>query len=100
MNCKKLLMFSASFCVPCKTAKPHIDKYVDAYDLDFDYYLVDRSTEEGDKLSDMYGIKVVPTFIFLNENGEVIDRYEGWTANSPDSRFQLPQMSTNNQDTT
>jgi len=66
----KLLVFSASWCGPCKTMKPALDE------LDQDRlvrYDIDEAGEETVK----YQVRAVPTLIVINENGEEVSRLIG-----------------------
>ena len=66
----KLLVFSASWCGPCKTMKPALDQ------LDQDRlvrYDIDEAGEETVK----YQVRAVPTLIVINENGEEVSRLIG-----------------------
>ena len=66
----KLLVFSASWCAPCKALKPTIDKLdqsrIVRYDID------EHVSERHD-----YGVRSVPTIILVNEHGEELDRLVG-----------------------
>ena len=66
----KLLVFSASWCGPCKTMKPALDQ------MDQDRlvrYDIDEAGEETVK----YQVRAVPTLIVINENGEEVSRLIG-----------------------
>lgn len=66
----KLLVFSASWCGPCKAMKPALDE------LDQDRlvrYDIDTAIEERAK----YEVRAVPTLILVNENEEELQRLVG-----------------------
>lgn len=64
---KTLLMFSGSFCAPCKKAKVVVDQIVDRVHCDFKYYVTDKM--DCDDLVSQYGVQYLPTFIVI-DNGE------------------------------
>lgn len=66
----KLLIFSASWCAPCKAMKPMLDE------LDQDRlvrYDIDEATNERAQ----YDVRAVPTLILVNEAGEELERLIG-----------------------
>lgn len=64
-NQKKIIIFSASWCVPCRMFKPVLDKI--STDLDIPCYTINIDEEES--LAQELNIRSVPTtFIY---NGEV-----------------------------
>ncbi len=66
----KLLVFSASWCGPCKTMKPALDQ------LDQDR-LVRYDIDEAEEETVKYQVRAVPTIIVINENGEEVSRLIG-----------------------
>ncbi len=66
----KLLVFSASWCGPCKTMKPALDQ------LDQDR-LVRYDIDEAEEETVKYQVRAVPTIIVINENGEEVSRVIG-----------------------
>ena len=66
----KLLVFTASWCAPCKALKPTLAQ------LDQDrlvYYDIDTALEERAK----HSIGAVPTLILVDESGTEISRHVG-----------------------
>jgi len=70
---KKVVMFSASWCGPCRQAKPVFNEISKEFE-DVNFSVVD--IDENHKLATDYNISGVPTFIILNEDTE-IDRVVG-----------------------
>lgn len=66
----KLLVFSASWCGPCKTLKPVLDQLdqesLVRYDIDAD---MEKGTE--------YNIRAVPTLVLVDQDGVEIERVSG-----------------------
>lgn len=70
---KKVLMFSASWCGPCKAAKPVFMQLKESTQA-VDFQVID--VDENQKLATDYNISGVPTFVVL-ENGVEVQRLVG-----------------------
>jgi len=69
----KVLMFSASWCQPCKQVKPILEELVREYGLSYEE--IDVDGEKGPSAA-KYGVMSVPCIIFLD--GEtVVDMVHG-----------------------
>jgi thioredoxin 1 len=68
----KLLLFTASWCQPCKVVKPIVQELAEEYGLPYTEIDVDKDS----MLPRTYGVMGVPTLIFLRGN-EVVDRISG-----------------------
>jgi thioredoxin 1 len=68
----KLLLFTASWCQPCKAVKPIVQELAEEYRLPYEEIDVDRDST----LPRLYGVMGVPTLVFLHGN-EVVDRISG-----------------------
>ena len=69
-----VLDFSAPWCGPCKQLAPIIDELSNEYAGRIAVGKCD--IEEADDLTAEYGIRNVPTVIFI-KNGQVVDKFVG-----------------------
>lgn len=67
-NKPTILDFSAVWCGPCKQMLPIVKELSNEYDGQVDIYKVD--IEEEEDLTTKFGIRSVPTFLFINKNGQ------------------------------
>ena len=69
-----VLDFSATWCGPCKKIAPIIEELAEAYAGRVVVGTCD--VDECDELTAKFGIRNVPTVLFI-KNGEVVDRHVG-----------------------
>ena len=69
-----VLDFSATWCGPCKQLAPIIEELAKEYEGRIAVGKCD--IEEADDLTAEYGIRNVPTVIFI-KNGQVVDKFVG-----------------------
>ena len=69
-----VLDFSATWCGPCKQLAPIIEDLSNEYEGRIAVGKCD--IEEADDLTAEYGIRNVPTVIFI-KNGQVVDKFVG-----------------------
>jgi len=62
--------FKASWCGPCKMLTPFMEELVPNYP-DVKFYVIDSDDDETEEIVDHFGIKALPTIIYL-KNGEVV----------------------------
>jgi thioredoxin 1 len=67
---KEILYFSAPWCGPCKHFKPIMENVSNTIPVRF------INVDETPQLATQYGIRSVPTLIFL-KNNEIIDKSIG-----------------------
>lgn len=72
---KKLMHFTADWCVPCKQMKPLIEEFRFTH-KDVDYYSINVDLPENAELVKDFSIKGVPTLIALTDN-VVTNRHTG-----------------------
>ncbi|MBQ0163650.1 MAG: thioredoxin [Bacteroidaceae bacterium] len=66
--------FSATWCGPCKKISPIIDELAEEYDGRV--IVCKADVDENDDLTLRYGIRNVPTVLFI-KGGEVVDKTVG-----------------------
>lgn len=69
----EVLFFNATWCGPCRRMKPIV-----AGMRRQGYRMRDVDVDRNRNLADKYGIRAVPTFVFL-ENGSEVNRFSGGT---------------------
>lgn len=74
----KLLCFTAEWCGPCQGMKPTIEKLDQERVVRYD---IDKDVEMRAK----YEVRMVPTFVLVDENGNELDRQTG---SAPLSKFE------------
>lgn len=71
-----VLDFWAGWCGPCRMIAPIIDELSQEYEGKVVFGKVDTEAEDNDDIVSDYGIRNLPTIIFL-KNGEIVDRMVG-----------------------
>ena len=69
-----VLDFSATWCGPCKKIAPIIEELAEEYAGRV--VVGNCDVDESDELTAKFGIRNVPTVLFI-KNGEVVDRHVG-----------------------
>ncbi|NDE17504.1 thioredoxin [bacterium] len=72
---ESVLMFSADWCKYCQLAKKDMLENADEVDT-WAVEVID--TDVSKELVKEYGVKSLPTFIYLNDAGEELDRQVGY----------------------
>ncbi|MEX0677336.1 MAG: thioredoxin family protein [Pirellulales bacterium] len=72
-NRGEVLFFNATWCGPCRQMKPIV-----ANMRRQGYHMRDVDVDRQRDLTQQYGIRAVPTFVFL-ENGNEVNRFSGGT---------------------
>ena len=71
----KLWDFSATWCSPCKEQKPIIHELQKEYAGKLEIRIID--VDENGELSGKFGIKAIPTQVFLDAEGNELSRNTG-----------------------
>lgn len=72
---ESVLMFSAEWCKYCQIAKKDLLENKDEVAA-WNVEVVD--TDQSREMVQQYGVKTLPTFIYLNDAGEEVDRLTGY----------------------
>lgn len=73
---KKVIEVTTPTCTICKMLKPMIMKVMESYKDKVELQEVSYEEELGKELIEMYGLKSVPAFFFINSE-EVVDTHYG-----------------------
>jgi thioredoxin 1 len=65
-------------CVPCRMMQPVMDKLEENFPEDVEVVFYDVWTKEQEQYAREYGIRAIPTQVFLDANGEEFFRHEGF----------------------
>ena len=65
-------------CIPCKQMKSVMDAIEKEYAGKVKVVFHDVWTKEGKPYGEQYGIRVIPTQVFIDKNGKEIFRHEGY----------------------
>jgi thioredoxin 1 len=65
-------------CIPCQKMVPIMESVEENYGDQVKVVFYDVWTPEGQPYGQKYGIKLIPTQVFLDENGEEYFRHEGF----------------------
>ena len=65
-------------CIPCKQMQPVMEAVEDKYGDQLRVVFYDVWKPEQKHFAQEYGIKLIPTQVFLDENGEEFHRHEGF----------------------
>lgn len=77
---KKIVKCSAQWCHPCKTFKPIFEEVAQLYEnsnIEFTDINVDTAVNDDFEFIVKNNIKNIPTTLFVDENGEVINKIVG-----------------------
>ena len=65
-------------CIPCKQMQPVMKSIEEKYSDQVKVIFYDVWKDDQKKYAQQYGIKLIPTQIFLDENGKEFFRHEGF----------------------
>ncbi len=65
-------------CIPCQKMQPIMESVEEKFAGQVNVVFYDVWTPEGKPYADKYNIKVIPTQVFLDENGKEYFRHEGF----------------------
>ena len=75
----RFLKFSSPMCSECKQVKETVSVVIPDYKdtISFEDINVSDNSEKSEQLIETYKITVVPTVIFLDKNGKIVQKKEG-----------------------
>jgi len=65
-------------CIPCQKMQVVMKSIEEKYGDQVNIIFYDVWTEKGKPFADQYGINLIPTQVFLDQNGEEYFRHEGY----------------------
>ena len=65
-------------CIPCKQMKKVMEEVENEYKDRINIVFYDVHSEKDADMADKYGIKLIPTQVFLDKNGKEYFRHEGY----------------------
>ncbi len=65
-------------CIPCKAMQPIMEELRQTYPKQVNVIFHDVWTKEGEPLGKQFGIRVIPTQVFLDKDGKENFRHEGF----------------------
>ncbi len=65
-------------CIPCKKMQPIMDSIEEKYGDQIEVIFYDVWKTEGKPYASKYGIRLIPTQVFLDKNGNEFHRHEGF----------------------
>ena len=65
-------------CIPCKQMQPVMKSIEEKYGEQVKVIFYDVWKQEQKKYAQQYGIRLIPTQVFLDENGKEFHRHEGF----------------------
>jgi thioredoxin len=65
-------------CIPCKQMQPVMKSIEEKYGDQVKVIFYDVWKQEQKKYAQQYGIRLIPTQVFLDENGKEFHRHEGF----------------------
>ena len=74
-------------CIPCKKMQPIMKSLEKKYGEQLKVIFFDVWKKEHKDKSEKYGIKLIPTQIFQDENGKEIHRHEGYYPEADIDKF-------------
>lgn len=74
-------------CIPCRQMQPVMKSVEKKYGSQIKVIFYDVWKEDQKKFSTQFGIKLIPTQVFLDEKGKEIMRHEGFFAEKEIDKF-------------
>jgi thiol-disulfide isomerase/thioredoxin len=88
----KVIDFSAEWCGPCKALAPLFAAAKKELGKNVDFVSIDIDEEANAELVAKYQVEAVPTIIYLDKNGKLLDRQDGFSPRSFRDLMQQVQV--------
>lgn len=75
----RFLEIGSDGCVPCKMMRPVMEKVTENYD-NVRVLFYEVNSDSGRAVAQEYRVRLIPTQIFLDNDGNVVKRHEGFYA--------------------
>ncbi|GAB4290085.1 MAG: hypothetical protein Kow0067_16300 [Coriobacteriia bacterium] len=56
---------------------PIVNRVIEGYEGDVVFKVLNANAGEGSQMAQQFGIQFVPTFVFMDSNGQVVDQVIG-----------------------
>jgi thiol-disulfide isomerase/thioredoxin len=77
----RILSFTAAWAEPCKQLKTDLDKVQGQYGTQLDVSSIDVDDPKNEKLMEQYDVSPIPTVVFLDSDGKVVNYFVGYSNN-------------------
>ncbi|MDI6700131.1 MAG: thioredoxin family protein [bacterium] len=74
-------------CIPCQMMQPIIREIRDSFPKDVQVIFYDLNNRKNLKHAQKYKIRVIPTQIFIDNRGEIVEKHEGFFPRDEIFRF-------------
>ncbi len=75
----RILSFYATWAEPCKQLRADLDKAKNEFGEQVEIYTIDVDDPKNEKIIDQYDVSPIPTVVFLDQGGKVIDYFVGYS---------------------
>jgi thioredoxin-like negative regulator of GroEL len=75
----RVISFYAGWAEPCKQLKIDLEKAKGEFGEQLEFYTVDVDDPKNEKLIDQYDVSPIPTVVFLDESGKVVNYFVGYS---------------------
>lgn len=92
MKTTKLLRFGSQGCGPCKLQKPTVEAFAKTGLVPVE--ILDIDDEDDFEVAAKYGVRMVPTLVAVDKDGNMLDAVVGKFADKPASQMTVDDLTT------